>query len=94
MKFRFELTDEHIQIQVANGLTDAKALAALSQIVEPMISVAACEQLYVARLHELLANPSETNRLGLYRIGYEGKFDLEYSYADQILQMTARRRVR
>lgn len=93
-KFRFDMTDEHIQIQVENGLTDPKALAALSQIVAPMTSAAACEQLYVSRLHELLANPSETNRLGLYRIGYEGKFDLEYSYSDQILQMTARRRVR
>ena len=92
-QFRFETTPAYIQIQVENGLTDDKSLAALAHIVGQMKSVAVCEELYVARLHELLISPMEANRLGLYRIGYEGKFDLEYSYKDQILQMTARRRV-
>lgn len=92
-RFRCEISAEHILIEVKNGLTDDKALATLRQIVSQMTSVAACEQLYVARLHALLGNPAEANRLGLYRIGYEGKFELEYSYADEILQMTARRRL-
>ena len=53
----------------------------------------ASEQLYVARLQELMNNPTQSTRLGLYRIGHEGKFDLDYSYGEQILELTARRRV-
>lgn len=92
-RFRFEATSDHVQIQVSNGLIDTKSLQLLECIVKQLQDEAACEQLYMTRLQELVNDPLQPNRLGLYRIGYEGKFTLEYTYADQILTMTARRRV-
>jgi len=90
-RFCFEATREYIQIQVSNGLTDPRAYELLRRMVDQMGSEETCEQLYLARLQELVNNPLQPNRLGLYRIGYEGKFRLACTYADQVLTMTARR---
>ncbi len=92
-QFRFATTAEYIQIQVSNGLTDLRLLEAVQKIVKQTQTAGASEQLYVARLQELMHNPTQSTRLGLYRIGHEGKFDLDYSYGEQILELTARRRV-
>jgi hypothetical protein len=92
-QFRFKTTAEHIQIQVSNGLNDLRLLEAVQQIIEQTKTAGRSEQLYVARLQELMNNPTQSTRLGLYRISHEGKFDLDYSYGEQILELTARRRI-
>lgn len=92
-RFSFELTPTHIQIQVSNGLTNRLLLDSLERMVMQMKPAGACEQLYAARLQELVIDPLQPTRLGLYRIGYEGKFELDCAYADRILTMTARRQL-
>lgn len=92
-QFRFDGNSEYIQIQVSNGLLDATPLQLLDRIIKQLQDPAACEQLYMARLQQLVNDPIQPNRLGLYRIGYEGKFTLDYTYADQVLTLTARRHI-
>ncbi len=92
-QFRFTTTAEYIQIQVSNGLTDQRLLETVQKIVQQSQTAGASEQLYLGRLQELMNNPTQSTRLGLYRIGHEGKFDLDYSYGEQILELTAKRRV-
>lgn len=92
-QFRFEAKSEYVQIQVSNGLLDATSLGRLDRMFKQLQDPAACEQLYMARLQELVNDPVQPNRLGLYRIAYEGKFTLHYTYAEQVLTVTARRHI-
>lgn len=92
-QFSFQATPACIQMQVSNGLVDEQAVAQVMQMVEQMKPPGACEQLYLARLQELVNDPVQPNRLGLYRIGYEGKFEVDCTYAGQVLTMIARRHV-
>ena len=82
---------QQIEIRVENGLVDADSYERLRAIVESMRDDAACEKLYMARIQQLIDNPFQKNQLGLYRIGYEGKFALSCNLDKQILCMTARR---
>lgn len=90
-RFTFRATPEYVLIEVSNGLREDRSYELLQNMVHQMKSEEVCGQLYMTRLQELINNPLQANRLGLYRIGYEGKFRLECSYANQILTMTARR---
>lgn len=90
-RLSFGLTSDSIELQVCNGLTDLDSLARLQRMIERMQPEGACEQLFLERLQELAAQPLEPNRLGLYRIGHEGKFTLTCSYAEQVLTFNARR---
>jgi len=67
---------------------DMQLRQSLNAIVNRMF-----DQMLTKRLQELMNNPTQSTRLGLYRIGHEGKFDLDYSYGEQILELTAKRRV-
>lgn len=80
-----------IEIRVDNGLVEMGAYERVRAIVESMNDETACERLYLARIQELIDNPFQKNQLGLYRIGYEGKFSLSCNLENQVLSMTARR---
>lgn len=86
-----QYSPEFIEIRVDNGLAESTSYERVRQIVESMRDEAACEQLYLARIQELIDNPFQKNQLGLYRIGYEGKFSLVCNLENQVLSMTARR---
>jgi anti-sigma regulatory factor (Ser/Thr protein kinase) len=80
-----------IEIRVDNGLIERGAYERVRALVESMSDDTACERLYLARIQELIDNPFQKNQLGLYRIGYEGKFSLSCNLENQVLSMTARR---
>jgi anti-sigma regulatory factor (Ser/Thr protein kinase) len=82
---------QQIEIRVENGLVDAASYERVHAMVESMRDDAVCEKLYLARIQQLIDNPFQKNQLGLYRIGYEGKFSLSCSLENQVLCMTARR---
>lgn len=82
---------QHIEIRVDNGLVEDPAYQRVRAIVDSMSDESACEKLYLARIQELIDNPFQKNQLGLYRIGYEGKFSLVCNLQDQVLSITARR---
>ena len=50
------------------------------------------QALYLARLEELLANAEESGKLGIYRIGFEGGFDLQLDYTNHVVTVTATRK--
>ena len=48
--------------------------------------------LYLERMKELMANPTQTeSQLGLLRIAFEGQFTLSHVYQDSVLTITAER---
>ncbi len=92
-RFTLEYSPSQIEIRVENGLTNESAYRRVQKIVDSMSDERVCEKLYLARIQELIDNPFQSNQLGLYRIGYEGKFNLVCSYENQVLTMTARRQL-
>jgi hypothetical protein len=89
--FALEATYGRLSIRVANGSTNAAGVAELQRRVAEMRAAADKKALYLARLEEILMNPEDTDRLGIYRIGFEGGFDLELAYADDVVTITATR---
>jgi hypothetical protein len=85
------VTETAIIIKVTNGSADASAVAALGRRVDEIMSAPDKSALYFARLEELMAEPTESGKLGLYRIAFEGQFDMHLTYRDQVVTMTATR---
>jgi len=80
-----------IEVQVKNGAVSAEAVQEVEGRIAKMSSPARCEELYMERLQQMLDDPKETGRLGLFRIGFEGQFHLTSTYQDQVLTVTATR---
>lgn len=80
-----------ISIKVSNASVDPDSVTELRKRVDAIMAADDRQSLYMARLEEILENPEETGKLGLYRIGYEGGFDLECTYENAIVTVTATR---
>jgi hypothetical protein len=89
--FLLEATAARLSIRVANGSTNAAGVAELQRRVKEMHGAKDKEALYLARLEEILVNPEESDRLGIYRIGFEGGFDLQLDYQNEVVTITATR---
>ncbi len=85
------ISDERVAIEVKNGASSADELAELFEGIAQIRAAENAEELYMARLTELLERPGSTGKLGLYRIGFEGKFDLESTLVGQTLTVRANR---
>lgn len=84
-------TDAELVILVANGCRDPRSVDTLRSHIERVQRATDRELLYVQRLQELLANPEDAGKLGLYRIGFEGQFDLSCEYNHSVVRTTARK---
>lgn len=96
-KFKLTIDDDVIEIEVQNGVASDDSVANLAATVTAISAAPdqeAREALYVARLQELLDDPSAGGRLGLYRIGFEGQFDLSCTHDGQVVTVKARRTIR
>ncbi len=82
---------ERVVIEVVNGASDASMLTELFERVDQIQASDDREALYIGRLSEMLATPGVGGKLGLYRIGFEGNFNLECHHEDQILTVRATR---
>jgi hypothetical protein len=80
-----------LRIEVSNGCTDGDGVHELQARVKEIARAPDKAALYMARLEALLARPDESGKLGLYRIAFEGKFDLQWSYRNAVVTMTATR---
>jgi hypothetical protein len=89
--FMLEANQENIAIEVSNGVTDVSKIQDLQQNIERIAQANDKEALYLDRLRELLLNPNEYGKLGLYRIAFEGKFSMSFQYTAQILRVKAQR---
>jgi hypothetical protein len=89
ISFSLQASEDRIRIQVVNGSTNRAGVDVLLARVEELASVSDKSALYLNRLQELISNPEESGRLGLYRIAFEGGFDLSCEYAEGVVKVTA-----
>lgn len=93
MSAKMQETESEIFIAVSNGICCKEDLENVKKSIEKLKSSSNPEQLYVARLEELMAGKTEGSQLGLLRIAYEGKFSLDYTFTDDILTIEATRSI-
>jgi hypothetical protein len=91
ISFMLETTPEQIVIEVCNGVTDLSRIRNLHEQLDRISKSNDKEALYLERLRELLLNPNEYGKLGLYRIAFEGQFTISYQYTEKILKVRAQR---
>lgn len=82
---------EQVQIVVTNGLTSADRALEVAAALDRIADAPDPSVLYVERLQLLLENPNIKGKLGFLRIGLEAGFELESSFDDGVLTITATR---
>jgi hypothetical protein len=80
-----------LSLTVANGASSSEAVRELQRHTDALARSPDKSELYTSRMLTLMDHPDGCSRLGLYRIGFEGQFDLECSYDGSIVRMTATR---
>jgi hypothetical protein len=90
-RFALDVSEEAISITVANGLTSPQIATELNLRLQELAAPGAAERLYLERMLAPLESASDIGKLGLYRIGFEGKFRLSSSYVNGVLTVQARR---
>ncbi|HTV23792.1 MAG TPA: hypothetical protein VMG12_34115 [Polyangiaceae bacterium] len=80
-----------LSVTVASGTKDDEAARRLQNYTEALAASQDKLGMYVARVQSLADTPEPHSRLGLYRIGLEGAFDLKCTHEDGVLRMTATR---
>lgn len=92
-RFSMEITGTRVVIAVSNTVTSAERIREVKTRIDQLAVPANREALYLQRMEELLSGNSTGSQLGLYRIGYEGAFDLSctYSESEQLLTIRASR---
>ena len=90
--FVLEATSDLLFIRVVNGSTNAVGVAELERRVQELRGATDKQALYLARLEQLLADAGESGKLGIYRIGFEGGFDLQLEYTNEVVTVTATRK--
>lgn len=80
--------DKKIVIEVSNRVVSEDSALDVQKRID-QARAGHGEALFLGRLQELLSGSSKGGQLGLYRICYEGAFDLSCSYTDKILTITA-----
>jgi hypothetical protein len=89
--FYLSCEEDNICIEVVSGAKSKNTLTQLKERIEAISNTQNMEELYVSRLYEIMDNRPQIGQLGLYRIGYEGRFKLSYQYSNEILSVKATR---
>ena len=87
------MTENQIQLTVSNGVASESAVEELKKRLAQIADTESKEQLYMNRLQQMLDDPMQTGQLGLYRIGFEGRFRLTCQYCDHVLTVRASREI-
>src|SRR5262245_45612889 len=86
------ITDSSVIVTSTNGVRAGDRVRYLAEALERIRSSPDPRTLYLERMQELMANPSQTeSRLGLLRIAFEGEFSLHHTYENNVLTITAER---
>lgn len=91
IKLSMTMNDNRLIISVTNGCIDGPGVRQLEKRIREIAEAPDKATLYMERLEQLLAEPTESGKLGLYRIAFEGEFDLSYAYRDNVVCITATR---
>lgn len=89
IQLSMSLNGGRLVLCVSNGCADRAAVAQLGQRIQEIADAPDKAALYMARLEQLMTETSESGKLGLYRIAFEGEFDLSFSYRDGVVSITA-----
>lgn len=90
---RFRIGAGHITVEVANGVATRAAYERVAAHIERIRQAPSCAELYIARLQDLMCSPGASGGLGLYRMGFEGEFDLYCECDGQVLTVCATRKL-
>lgn len=94
VEFSLDITDQEIRIQVKNAYHGDHKIDVLKKNIEKIRTSENPGDLYCERLIEIANNPKQNESgLGLYRIAYEGEFSLELENTDNVVIVTARRKI-
>jgi hypothetical protein len=94
IEFDFKIGKNNIIIKISNRLINKKDGKTVKANIDKIKASGNPMELYIQRLRELLANPIEgVSQLGLYRIAYEGRFNLDYKIDNNILTIIASRTI-
>jgi hypothetical protein len=92
--FSLAADERVVRVQVSNGCASTTSVRQLQARIDDVTKAEDKGVLYVARLEELLAHPTESGKLGIYRIAFEGKFALECIYENLVVTVIATRTYR
>lgn len=81
-----------VRVVVRNGVAAESTVSELAEHVRRLTAASDRTALYVDRLRELMLSGGGGSKLGLYRIGCEGGFDLACDFTDRVVTVTATRR--
>ncbi len=94
IQFEFAANDTHIKIIVINKIHSQEDYDILKSHIDQIHTTGNPEKLYVNRLKILMENTRLVKtQLGLFRIAYEGEFDLEYKFDNEVVTVTAMREI-
>jgi serine phosphatase RsbU (regulator of sigma subunit) len=91
--FSFVIRAGLCRITVTNGSNSQENISRLRAMVAEVNSAEDKSALYMRRMQELLEHPSERTGLGIYRVGFEGGFELACEACEGIVTVVAARSV-
>lgn len=91
IQFAMSANSKLIEIVVASGSTKLEQVQELERHVNEITGAQDRASTYFGRLRELVTHPSESGKLGIYRIVFEGEFDLDVAFADEVVTVRAKR---
>ncbi|MCU0657856.1 MAG: hypothetical protein MUF64_22120 [Polyangiaceae bacterium] len=80
-----------LTVEVCNGVVERQPLQELFERIDEIRESVDREALYTRRLTEILSDPTRPGKLGLYRVAFEGGFDLDCVLDGQKLCVRAKR---
>lgn len=94
VQFALDIGQDEVKIIVANALSPGANLSRFREILQAIQDSRNPEKLYTDRLLEIANNPIPGDSgLGLYRIAYEGGYNLKFVEQDSILTVYASRKI-
>jgi hypothetical protein len=91
IQFAMSANSRLIEIVVASGSRKKEQVQELERHVNEITGAQDRAATYFGRLRELVGQPSQSGKLGIYRIVFEGEFDLDVLYADDVVTVRAKR---
>jgi len=91
VRVRARVEQGTVVVEVTNGVSSNGSVTELFSMIDKIHKCESRETLYLNRLEEMVRTPGTCGKLGLYRIGFEGNFDLDCSLVGETLTVRAER---
>jgi len=92
--FEYNAADKKVTVKVVSGIGAVGNLNKLKETIDTIKKSDDKAALYTGRLMEMMENPKlSESGLGLYRMAYEGEFDLDYDIKENVLKIIATRKI-